>query len=71
MTEEEPVIRKSFKLPYDHMLTVRATPWTIKRTAFAVLPWAIVLALPGNSKPRASIAAIATRFSPLFKQTIR
>lgn len=68
---EEPVIRHSIKLPYDHMLTVRATPWTIKRTAFALLPWALVLALPANSKPRASVAAIASRFSPLLKQRIR
>jgi hypothetical protein len=67
---EEPVIRRSIKLPYDHMLTVRATPWTIKRTAFALLPWAVVLALPANSRTRASIAMIASRFSPLLRQRI-
>jgi hypothetical protein len=68
---EEPVIRTSIKLPYDHMLTIRATPWTIKRTALALLPWAVVMALPKNSTPRASLTAIASRFSPLLKQRIR
>lgn len=68
---DEPVIRYSIKLPYDHMLTVRATPWTINRTAFALLPWALVLALPAHSRARASIALLASRFSPLLRQRIR
>lgn len=68
---EEPVIRKSIKLPYNHMLTVSATPWTIRRTAIAILPWAVVLALPSGTKMRASVATVASRFSPLIKQRIR
>ena len=67
----EPVIRKSFKLPREHMLTIRATPWTIRKTAFALLPWAIVMATPQGSKVRSSVAAAATHFSPLIRQRIR
>ena len=67
----DPVIRKSFKVPQNHMLTVRATPWPITKTAIALLPWAIVMATPQGSKMRTSIAAIATRFSPLLRQRIR
>jgi hypothetical protein len=67
----EPVIRKSFQLPREQVLTIRATPWTIGKTALAVLPWAIVMATPQGSRMRSSVAAIATRFSPLIRQRIR
>jgi hypothetical protein len=67
----EPVITKSFHLPKEHVLTIRATPWTITKTAAALLPWAIVLATPQGSKMRTSVGAIATRFSPLIRQRIR
>ncbi len=69
--EPEPIFEKTISLPMGYVLTARARPSTIRRTAIKLLPWALVFALPkGNRIGKIAIAA-ATRISPMVKQRIR
>lgn len=66
----DPILKKTIELPYNYTFTVQATPWTIRRTFFKLLPWALVVMLPAGRRSRVA-SLLATRISPLFKQNFR
>jgi hypothetical protein len=66
----EPLIKKTFELPYNFVFSVKVTPWTMKRTVFKLLPWAIVAMLPKSGKMRFVRGRMAA-LSPLLKQRSR
>jgi hypothetical protein len=65
--EPEPIFERTIHLPAGYVFTARARPSTIRRTALRLLPWALYVALPQGRGARIAFA-LATRFSPLFKQ---
>lgn len=64
----EPIIKKTFDLPYNHVISVRVTPWTVKRTVIKLLPWALVAMIPAGTRKTKWLRGAATFVSPLMKQ---
>lgn len=69
--EPEPIFEKTISLPMGYVITARARPSTIRRTAIRLLPWALVMAMPQASLPRRIALAAAMRLSPMVKERIR
>ena len=67
----EPIVKKTLELPFDYTVTFRASPHTIRKTIFRLLPWAIVAMLPGSGRPSRMVKRAATFVSPLVKQRMR
>ena len=67
----EPIVKKTLELPFDYTITFRASPHTIRKTIFRLLPWAIVAMLPGSSRSSRIVKRAATFVSPLVKQRMR
>jgi hypothetical protein len=68
---QEPVYERAIDLPFDYVVTLRATPATVRRTLLRLLPWALVAMTPGGGR-RARIAlAAARRLSPLVRLRLR
>jgi hypothetical protein len=65
--EPEPIFEKSLALPLGYVLTARARPSTMRRTAIRLLPWAVYAMLPPGRRARLALS-VARRFSPLVKQ---
>jgi hypothetical protein len=66
MDEHEPIFERAIGLPFGYVITARARPSTVKRTALRLLPWAVYLALPQGRGSRLMLA-VARRVSPLIK----
>lgn len=69
--EPEPIFEKTISLPLGYVLTARARPSTIRRTAIRLLPWALVFAMPKGNRVGKVALAVAMRVSPLVKEKIR
>lgn len=67
---QEPIYEKTVALPLGYVFTLRARPSTIRRTAFKLLPWALVAMAPAGRGSKIA-QAVAKRLSPLAKYTIR
>jgi hypothetical protein len=65
----EPIFQKTLTLPLGYVVTARARPSTIRRTAFRLLPWAVYAMMPPGRRARFAMS-IAKRLSPLWKQRI-
>ena len=66
----DPVYEKTIQLPMSYVFTARIRPSSVKRTAIRLLPWALVMMLPGKRQTRFA-SAVAKRLSPLYKYAIR
>jgi hypothetical protein len=64
----EPIVKKTFELPYSYVVSIRVTPWTVKRTVFKLLPWALVAMIPAGTRTTKWIRGAAMLVSPLMKQ---
>ena len=69
--EPEPIFEKTIALPMGYVITARARPSTIRRTAVKLLPWALVIALPQGGLLRKVALSAAMRFAPMVKQKLR
>lgn len=69
--EPEPIFEKTISLPMGYVITARARPSTIRRTAIKLLPWALVVAMPKAGLARKVALAAAMRVSPMVKERIR
>ena len=67
---QEPIYEKTIALPLGYVFTARARPSSIRRTAFRLLPWAIVAMTPAGRGTKVA-QAVAKRLSPLAKYKIR
>ena len=67
---QEPIYEKTIPLPLGYVFTARARPSTIRRTAFQLLPWALVAMAPTGRGSKIA-QSVAKRLSPLAKYTIR
>lgn len=67
----EPIFKKTLELPFDYTVTFRASPHTIRKTVFRLLPWAIVAMLPGTGRPARMAKRVAAFISPLVKEHLR
>ena len=67
---QEPIYEKTIALPMGYVFTARASASTIRRTAFKLLPWALVAMLPAGRGTKVAMA-VAKRVSPLAKYKIR
>jgi hypothetical protein len=64
----EPIIKRTIELPYDYVVSVQITPWTVKRTIFKLLPWALVAMAPAGTRKAKLIRRAALFVSPFMKQ---
>ena len=67
---QEPIYEKTIALPLGYVFTARARQSSIRRTAFRLLPWAIVAMTPAGRGTKVA-QAVAKRLSPLAKYKIR
>lgn len=67
---QEPIYEKSIPLPLGYVFTARARPSSIRRTAFKLLPWALVAMAPAGRGSKIA-QSVAKRLSPLAKYSIR
>jgi hypothetical protein len=67
---QEPIYEKTVTLPLGYAFTARARPSSIRRTAFRLLPWALVAMAPTGRASKIS-QSVAKRLSPLAKYKIR
>ena len=67
---QEPIYEKSIPLPLGYVFTARARPSSIRRTAFKLLPWALVAMAPAGRGSKIA-QSVAKRLSPLTKYSIR
>jgi hypothetical protein len=63
----EPLIKKTIELPYNFVFSMKVTPWSVKRTVFKLLPFAVVAMLPKTGKLAFVRKRVATKTS-LLKQ---
>ncbi len=67
---QEPIYEKTITLPLGYVITARARPSSIRRTAFKLLPWALVAMTPAGRGTKIAML-VAKRLSPLSKYKIR
>lgn len=68
--QRDPIYEKTVALPLGYVFTARARPSSIRRTAFKLLPWALVAMAPAGRGSKIA-QSVAKRLSPLAKYTIR
>jgi hypothetical protein len=68
--QRDPIYEKTVVLPLGYVFTARARPSSIRRTAFKLLPWALVAMAPAGRGSKIA-QSVAKRLSPLAKYKIR
>ena len=66
---QDPIYEKTIALPLGYVVTARARPSSIRRTALRLLPWALVAMTPVGRGSKIALL-VAKRLSPLAKYKI-